>query len=446
MGGNAIKKVKTSRMSKTAYETIKSDVFNRLNLFIQMFYLKDLPEKSSFGDIDIVYLSENKNISIVDLLQEVFNPAEIVKSGEITSFAYEFIQDNVVTYHQIDLIFCDSIENWKILEFYFSYGDVGGLLGRILNYYGIKIGHKGLYLNLLNDTLQAYQFSLNNMKSKTSFESDNNSNEILLDLNQHGLALADISDNSDSHENNDNNESLTIESINFTKNSSSTSTIAVVMLTNNVEEICDYLHLNYEQWSKGFSNNLEIFEWLTKCRFFKASAFHSLNSDHRKRLKIRPFYQAFLDYISSLKDFNNITNATNDNNISITVTSVGIGTGAIDNEKTGERQFNYQLQSIKDFNKQYLLDEIIANKELLKERSNKFNGKLLMSKYLIPQLEVGVFIIGFKSYIISNNNNNKCSNSNDKQEFSELWESWLDNKSVEDVDLAIKEYINSMNA
>ena len=46
---------------------------------------------------------------------------------------------------QVDFIKCKNLINSK---YYYSYGDVGLIIGQIVNYYGLKFGHDGLFIKL----------------------------------------------------------------------------------------------------------------------------------------------------------------------------------------------------------------------------------------------------------------------------------------------------------
>ena len=121
----------------------------------------ETPGKTDFGDIDIIY-TQNKDINIHNIVTTLFNPQEIVVNAHVLSFAFSFSQQctsdpvgcQVATkeYYQIDLISSDNLEMSK---FYFSYGDIGMILGTILKHYNIKLGEMGLVIDVMDETVKA---------------------------------------------------------------------------------------------------------------------------------------------------------------------------------------------------------------------------------------------------------------------------------------------------
>lgn len=95
-----------------------------------------MSNKDSFGYLDVLYLCDSK-INTRELVTNLFNPTEIVTNGDVMSFDY----DNF----QIDFIVCNTCETLNSSQFYFSNSDLWAIIGRIVNYYGIKFGHYGLW-------------------------------------------------------------------------------------------------------------------------------------------------------------------------------------------------------------------------------------------------------------------------------------------------------------
>ena len=228
MGGNALKKAKIERKSKYSYENLKNNVIGILEKYLTCKNTIELPGKEDFGDLDVIYINDS-SIQIKQLIEELFKPSEIVINGDVISFDYENFQ--------IDLIKCNDIESYKMYDFYLSYGDLGSIIGRISNYYGLKFGHGGLWLNLLENTINP-SASINFQNSITKIE-----------------------------------------------------------LTKDPKKICEFLDFNYSDWEKGFESKKEIIEFIIKSKYFQREIFYHLNYDHRDRAKLRPFYKEFLDYI-----------------------------------------------------------------------------------------------------------------------------------------------------
>ena len=144
MGGHALKKVITVRKNKIEYNGIKDKVSNLLkSRVIIIDFIPELADKESFGDLDVLWSSShNPNIIMKDVVIELFSPKEIVINADVISFDFENFQ--------IDLIMCNNIEFAKL---YFSYGDFGGLMGKITKQYNLTFGHNGFFLEINQHSL-----------------------------------------------------------------------------------------------------------------------------------------------------------------------------------------------------------------------------------------------------------------------------------------------------
>lgn len=147
MGGNALKNTTTRRYSADEYFTISAEVMEKLIRNIDAVNRCDLIEayrtKESFGDADILYsTSPGQGIHTADI-QRVFNPNEIVKNGDVISFDYKELQ--------IDLIYSPG-DCYEYALNYFSFNDLGNLVGKLAKRFNLSHGHKGLYLPLRDGT------------------------------------------------------------------------------------------------------------------------------------------------------------------------------------------------------------------------------------------------------------------------------------------------------
>jgi len=306
MGGNALKNVITIRKNLKDYVILKNNILSILDKYVICKSTIEIPEKLDFGDLDIIYI-QDKNINMKELIIKLFSPKEIVMNGDVISFDYENFQ--------IDLIKCENKESLIMYDFYLSYGDLGSIIGRIANYYGLKFGHAGLWMNLLENTIDN--------KSDVNFQT----------------------------------------------------TITRIDLTNNPNEICEFMDLDYNLWKIGFSNKKGIMDFIIKSKYFLPEIFNNLNYDHRDRAKLRPFYKEFLEYIKI--DFNSIQKA------SLTKSEIGI---------------NYQKEAIICFNKEKELEEIVNKIKINKIRKEKFNGKHLIELGINPK-NINKIIQEFKIHI-----------------------------------------------
>ena len=280
MGGNALKKVIASRINLIQYNKIKTQLIEKFTGYLDIEFVIDVPNKQDFGDIDVLYtldnsLEQTENLNIINLIKLLFNPVEIVHNGPVVSFAYELdgsnitdksvetVQSNNIAntstyfqptyfqpiYFQVDLILCQNIH---MSRFYFSYGDLGGIIGRLCQHIGLKYGSNGLWLNPNEETIMNY-LEKYDTKHKISVETEL-------------ITKAYYSD--------------------------------IVLLTD-PKEICEFLTLGWDEWEKGFDDVDNIYNWVTQSKWFKKDSFRALNCEHRRRSDKRPMYQNFLKYIFS---------------------------------------------------------------------------------------------------------------------------------------------------
>lgn len=235
MGGNALKNTKTKRINElVTYNKIKLIIKNTLeeNQYV-IEEIKEVPNKNSFGDLDLLYYTSDKKELRQDITK-LFNPNEIVHNGEVLSFDFQEFQ--------IDLIKCISFEQMTLAKFYFSYGDLGSIIGTICTHCGLKFGHYGLFAILYENTI-------------------------------------------------------------FPKNEfDPTKTIQSILLSNNPEHICLFLELDWKKYLKGFDNLIDIFEWIIQCKYFNMEIFTKINHAQSSRLNKRQMYINFIEYLGIKKD------------------------------------------------------------------------------------------------------------------------------------------------
>lgn len=138
MGGNALKNTYTRRYSKNEYFLLFDEIEKTVSDSDVSEYFKLLPSyknKQTFGDMDILINSFYFKKDI-DFIHEKFKPNELFNNGNTVSFNFKELQ--------IDFIFM-SDKYYDTAYTYYSYNDLGNLMGRIANKFGTKYGHKGLF-------------------------------------------------------------------------------------------------------------------------------------------------------------------------------------------------------------------------------------------------------------------------------------------------------------
>ena len=134
MGGNAIKDA--TRISKSQYEELSRSI-NQISTSHGRFnIIPSYNNKSDFGDMDILC----ETVEVRDHLIETLKPYEVIKNGPVRSLA--ILVDNKP--FQVDLILSNT-EDYEFSYCYFSFNDLGNLIGRIAHKVGFKFGHDGLH-------------------------------------------------------------------------------------------------------------------------------------------------------------------------------------------------------------------------------------------------------------------------------------------------------------
>jgi len=139
MGGQALKSTYTRRYSKEEYERLCDTVLTRLkSLGIESRVPKSFGAKDSFGDLDVLILAESlKGKDMREIIEQHFAPNEIYHNSHVFSFDYKEFQ--------IDFILVKT-KYWDTSYQYYSYNDLGNLIGRISYQMGFRYGHYGLKL------------------------------------------------------------------------------------------------------------------------------------------------------------------------------------------------------------------------------------------------------------------------------------------------------------
>ena len=160
MGGNALKDVGVARLPAHLYTRLAGQVVARLtdgNLFpgMRACVIPAIRAKSDFGDLDVLVTHQEPRWGFDEARQAVlataFQPTRLVPNGPVLSFDVAVPDDPETpdpgyagARFQVDLIRVDP-EVFLFAFGYFSYNDLGNLLGRVARLHGFKLGHDGLF-------------------------------------------------------------------------------------------------------------------------------------------------------------------------------------------------------------------------------------------------------------------------------------------------------------
>lgn len=138
MGGNALKEYGTRRYKVEEFQRVWGEVYFKIIEKEATTILSVIPfyhEKQEFGDMDII-IQSFPNVDMHKYLLDIFKPEAYYSNGNVLSIKYEELQ--------IDFIITPK-EYYHVALNYFSWNDLGNLIGRIYHKLGFKYGHDGLW-------------------------------------------------------------------------------------------------------------------------------------------------------------------------------------------------------------------------------------------------------------------------------------------------------------
>lgn len=141
MGGQALKSIATHRLNAHDYHALVPQVLKIIRRVVgenrPLCVIDAYRAKQDFGDMDVLVASDELPADYKDVLEREFESREVYRNGNVTSFDFGGFQ--------IDLI---AIANDKFdyAKSYFSWNDLGNLVGRIAHKMGLKHGFEGLCL------------------------------------------------------------------------------------------------------------------------------------------------------------------------------------------------------------------------------------------------------------------------------------------------------------
>jgi len=143
MGGNALKSIETHRLDAGEYHALVPKVLDILRSVVgdtrPLCAIEAYRQKLDFGDMDVLMGSNGLRADYKELLEKAFKSREVYRNGNVTSFDFDGFQ--------IDLIAIPD-EKFDYANAYFSWNDLGNLVGRIAHKMGLKHGFEGLYFPL----------------------------------------------------------------------------------------------------------------------------------------------------------------------------------------------------------------------------------------------------------------------------------------------------------
>lgn len=146
MGGNALS-MQSVRLTKSNYNQLAGEVVSALTALYphnRVSVIKAYRDKADFGDLDV--LVESTGYNPFDAAKAL-NATEVVRNGPVTSIGVVVrpelgaIDGNVF---QVDLV-SQEPDGFAYADAYFSFNDLGNLIGRTAHKMGVAHCHDGLF-------------------------------------------------------------------------------------------------------------------------------------------------------------------------------------------------------------------------------------------------------------------------------------------------------------
>lgn len=148
MGGNAFSDNKRISSKELFYSLFDKQKELFKNITSELYLPRMIDSKDDFGDQDII-LPDDYLYPVTELLESLDYPLVVLRNSETNAIEY-----NVVTYqyegNQIDLIFIPR-ESVEYSINYFSFGDHGNIIGKLLKKYSLKNSFLGFYFTYRRD-------------------------------------------------------------------------------------------------------------------------------------------------------------------------------------------------------------------------------------------------------------------------------------------------------
>ena len=152
MGGNALKHTTVKRLDRADFLRVSETVTKALLAAIPGARVSVIPaygSKADFGDLDVLVTTEHVQAAgggdfLQKLARETFHATDLFKNGNVLSFDYRATANQTEPGFQVDVIIMpESFFDYAL--FYYSYNDLGNLIGRTAHKAGLTHGHAGLW-------------------------------------------------------------------------------------------------------------------------------------------------------------------------------------------------------------------------------------------------------------------------------------------------------------
>lgn len=138
MGGRALG-VETCRLDAEVYFKLYEQI---KVIFPEVELIPSYRTKTTFGDMDLLYRKGDLNPQSIETILNEFTPIQGTnRNGDVTSIGV-LVEENGL--FQLDFIGVPA-DTYDFALKYFSFNDLGNLIGRVASRLSLKFGHKGLF-------------------------------------------------------------------------------------------------------------------------------------------------------------------------------------------------------------------------------------------------------------------------------------------------------------
>ncbi len=224
MGGKLLADMGAVRVDRQRYLELETEILGKLILAAPGLWwttIRSYKTKATFGDMDIL-CTRPEEVTMGEFHKQIADILQVGDKWKANGDTASYLYNNL----QVDIIPMPD-EDFDTAFDYYAYNDLGNLVGKIYHSLGLKYGHRGLHLVVMDGTQK----------------------------------------------------------------------VGEIEISKDTEDIYSFLGLDYGRYISGFDTLEEIFEFVESSPFFSPDIFwyENLNSENRRRDKLRSTYATFVD-------------------------------------------------------------------------------------------------------------------------------------------------------
>lgn len=170
MGGLALKDI-TERYFWEDFAVVGGVLTPTLERYLKtdIFLVKAYRQKDSMGDMDLLVYDHGKLPDMGEIkewITKTFNNKDFHRNGNVLS--WDYLHKDYKTPIQVDLILVKP-ENWESSKIFYLYNELGNLMGKLFNKFGLSYGYDGLKIKYFYKTNKRNIYITKDSKKMFSF-------------------------------------------------------------------------------------------------------------------------------------------------------------------------------------------------------------------------------------------------------------------------------------